>query len=129
MFGLGLKMQTYCRGIRGATTVASNTKEAILEACSELLQKMIKENNVDKEQIACAFFTTTTDLNAAFPAQAARRLGWTEVALLCGHEMNVPGSKAKCLRILMLINTDKKLEDIVHVYINGTEDLRSDDEP
>jgi chorismate mutase len=122
-------MQTYCRGIRGATTVASNTKEAILEASSELLQKMIKENGVVKEQIACVFFTTTIDLNAAFPAQAARRLGWKDVALLCGHEMNVPESKAKCLRVLMLVNTDKKPKDIVHIYINGTEDLRSDDEP
>ncbi len=121
-------MQTSCRGIRGATTVVSNTKEAILDACSELLQKMVEENEVVKEQIASVFFTTTIDLNAAFPAQAARRLGWKEVALLCGHEMNVPGSKAKCLRILMLINTDKKLKDIKHIYINGTEDLRSDDD-
>jgi len=122
-------MQTCCRGIRGATTVDSNTKEAILAATSELLQKMMKDNGVVKEQIACVFFTTTTDLNAAFPAQAARRLGWSEVALLCGHEMNVPGSLAKCLRILMMVNTNKKLQDIVHVYIKGTESLRSDDEP
>ena len=122
-------MQTCCRGIRGATTVDSNTKEAILAATSELLQKMMKDNGVVKEQIACVFFTTTTDLNAAFPAQAARRLGWSEVALLCGHEMNVPGSLAKCLRNLMMVNTNKKLQDIVHVYIKGTESLRSDDEP
>ena len=122
-------MQTYCRGIRGATTVDSNTKEAILAASSELLQKMVKDNGVVKEQIACVFFTTTTDLNAAFPAQAARRLGWSEVALLCGHEMNVPGSMGRCLRVLMLINTDKQLRDIIHVYIKGTESLRSDDEP
>jgi chorismate mutase len=107
--------------------VVSNTKEAILSASAELLQKMVKENNVVKEQIACVFFTTTTDLNAAFPAQAARKLGWSETALLCGHEMNVPGSMARCLRILMLINTDKQLKDIKHIYINGTESLRSDD--
>jgi len=119
----------WCRGIRGATTVDSNTKEAILAATSELLQKMMKDNGVVKEQIACVFFTTTTDLNAAFPAQAARRLGLSEVALLCGHEMNVPDSLAKCIRILMMVNTNKKLQDIVHVYIKGTESLRSDDEP
>jgi chorismate mutase len=121
-------MQTYCRGIRGATTVDSNTKEAILAATAELLQKMVKDNGVVKDQIACVYFTTTVDVNAAFPAQAARRLGWTEVALLCGHEMNVPGSMAKCIRILMMVNTNKKLQDIVHVYINGTESLRSDTE-
>ena len=121
-------MQTYCRGIRGATTVDSNTKEAILAATSELLQKMVKDNVVVKDQIACVYFTTTADVNAAFPAQAARRLGWSEVALLCGHEMNVPGSMAKCIRILMMVNTNKKLQDIVHVYINGTESLRSDTE-
>ena len=107
----------------------SNTKEAILAVTSDLLQKMIKDNVIVKEQIACVFFTTTTDVNAAFPAQAARRLGWSDVALLCGHEMNVPGSLAKCIRILMMVNTDKKLQDIVHVYINGTESLRSNDEP
>ena len=122
-------MQMYCRGIRGATTVDSNTKEAIIAATSELLQRMMVDNGVAKEQIACVFFTTTTDLNAAFPAQAARRLGWSEVALLCGHEMNVPGSLARCLRVLMLVNTDKQLRDIVHVYIKGTESLRSDEEP
>ena len=68
-------------------------------------------------------------VSVSSPAQAARRLGWSEVALLCGHEMNVPGSLARCLRVLMLVNTDKQLRDIVHVYIKGTESLRSDEEP
>jgi len=105
-----------------------NTKEAILAATSELLQKMIQDNGVVKEQVACILFTTTADLNAEFPAQAARQLGWSEVALLCGHEMNVPGSLAHCLRILMLVNTEKRPQDIVHVYIKGAQGLRSNDE-
>lgn len=116
----------WCRGIRGATTVDSNTKEAILAATSELLQKMVDRNGVTREQVAYIMFTTTVDLNAEFPAVAARSQGWVDTALLCGHEMNVPGSLKSCLRILMLVNTDKKPQEIVHVYIKGARGLRSD---
>jgi len=75
--------------------------------------------------VAYAYFTTTPDLNAEFPAAAAREIGWTETALLCGHEMNVPGSLAKCLRILILYNTEKTAREIVHVYIKGAANLRA----
>jgi len=114
----------WCRGIRGATTVEDNTGEHILSAARELLQKMIEANKVEKEAAACAIFTTTPDLNAAFPAAAARQLGWTEVALLGGQEIEVEGSLPKCLRILILFNTEKRPEEIVHVYIKGTDVLR-----
>lgn len=114
----------WCRGIRGATLVAANTKEDILAATQELLQKMIESNQVEKETVACILFTTTSDLNAEFPALAARQLGWAEVALLCGQEMNVPDSLPRCLRILMLFNTEKKTEEIAHIYIKGAEVLR-----
>ena len=117
-------MVMWCRGIRGATSVAANTKEDILAATQALLQEMIEFNRVEKEAVACVFFTTTPDLDAEFPAVAARQLGWTEVALLCGHEMNVPGSLPRCLRILILFNTEKKAEEIVHIYIKGAEVLR-----
>lgn len=86
---------------------------------------MIKANGIEKDKVASVFFTTTTDLNAEFPAVAARDMGWVDVALLCGHEMAVPGSKPKCLRILLLLNTEKGVEEMVHVYIRGTEELRS----
>ena len=115
----------WCRGIRGATTVENNTKEDILAATRELLQMMIEGNDLKAEAIAYAYFTTTPDLNAEFPAVAARQLGWTNVALLCGHEMNVVGSLPKCLRVLVLFNTEKGAEEIVHVYIKGAENLRS----
>jgi chorismate mutase len=118
----------WCRGIRGAITVPKNTKEAIIAATKELLQNMIKANEVDISDIACILFTTTSDLNAAFPAAAARALGWTRVPLLCGHEMNVPESLSGCLRVLVLFNTDKKNEDIVHVYLGGAETLRDEGE-
>ena len=115
----------WCRGIRGATTVEDNTREDILAATEELLQKMIEANDLQAEDIAYAYFTTTPDLNAEFPAVAARQLGWTNVALLCGHEMNVVGSLSKCLRVLVLVNTEKSADEIVHVYIKGAENLRS----
>ncbi|HIE16784.1 MAG TPA: chorismate mutase [Dehalococcoidia bacterium] len=116
-----------CRGIRGAITVPENTGEAIIAASKELLWKMIEANEVKADEVACIFFTTTCDLNAAFPAVAARQLGWGQVPLLCGHEMDVPGGLVRCLRILLLFNTDKKNEDIVHVYLGGAEVLKAED--
>lgn len=114
----------WCRGIRGATVAAANKREDILSATRELLQKMVDSNQVEKQAVTCMFFTTTPDLNAEFPAVAARQLGWTETALMCGHEMDVPHSLTRCVRIMILFNTEKKAEDIVHVYIKGAEVLR-----
>jgi len=116
----------HCRGIRGATTVTENTKEAILEETRILLEQLVEANRIDVEDVACVFFTTTPDLNAAFPALAARQIGWTQTALLCGHEMNVPGSLERCLRVLILYNTEKTAGEMVHVYIKGAENLRAD---
>ena len=114
-----------CRGIRGATTVPTDTKEDILAAAKELLQEMVQANGVQEEDVACILFTTTPDLKAAFPAAAARELGLSGVPMLCGHEMNVPGSLPMCLRILILINTEKSAAEIVHIYIRGAVELRS----
>lgn len=114
-----------CRGIRGATTVDANTKEDIQAAAKELLREMVQANGVQEEDVACILFTTTPDLNAAFPASAARELGLSQVPMLCGHEMNVPGSLPMCLRILILFNTGKRAEEIVHIYIKGACELRS----
>jgi len=114
------------RGVRGATTVKANTREAILAAASELLGAMVEANGIDTGDVASAFFTASPDLNAEFPALAARQMGWTHVALLCGHEMNVPGSLPLCLRILLHVNTEKSAGDIVHVYLHGARVLRPD---
>jgi len=116
----------WCRGIRGAITVSENTKAAIMAASKELLQRMIEANGVQMDDVASVLFTTTCDLNAEFPAAAARELGWTKVSLLCGHEMNVPGALPSCLRILLLFNTEKTNEEIVHVYLKGAERLRGE---
>ena len=118
----------WCRGIRGAITVSENTEEAIVAASKTLLQKLVEANDVEISDIACILFTTTPDLSAAFPAAGARELGWTQVPLLCGHEMNVPESLPSCLRILVLFNTDKRNEDIIHVYLGDAVTLRDEGE-
>lgn len=117
---------TSCRGVRGATTADDNTPEAILEATRQLLALMIRQNGIGADDVAAAFFTTSPDLNAEFPALAARQLGWMNVAMLCGHELDVPRSLRRCIRILILWNTDKKADEIVHVYVKGAERLRPD---
>ncbi len=114
------------RGIRGATTAESNTREAIVDATQELLAEIIRRNAVVQEEVASVWFTTTRDLDAEFPAVAARILGWTHSALMCGHEMDVPGSLRQCVRILMHVNTTRNQEEIQHVYLRGAQALRPD---
>ena len=114
------------RGVRGATTVEANSPESILEATKELLAAMLKANDLDVEYVASAFFTATPDLNAEFPAIAARDMGWNNVALLCGHEMNKPGALPMTLRVLLHVNTEKAARDIRHVYLRGARVLRPD---
>ena len=113
------------RGIRGATVADDNTQEAILDATDELLRAMVESNGVDVDDIAAAYFTTTDDLNAEFPAAAARKLGWTEVALLCAHEMKVPNAMRGVVRVMLLVNTDKPASEIAFQYLRGTETLRN----
>ena len=114
------------RGIRGATTVDANTKEEILQATNELLSALIEANNLRSDDVASVFFSTTPDLNAEFPAVAARQMGWSNVALMCGHEMNVPGSLPMCLRITMHVNTAKPQDQVQFVYLRGARALRPD---
>ena len=117
-------MNMYCRGIRGATTVEQNDREEILAATKELLQLLIAKNDLRKEDVASAIFSMTDDLDADFPALAARDLGWTEVALMCMREIPVPNSLRKCIRILLHVNTERSASEIQHVYIRGAVVLR-----
>ena len=117
---------TFCRGVRGAVPVISNTESDILAAAERLLSELINRNGIISDDIASAIFTTSPDLNAEYPAIAARKLGWSNVALLCGHEMGVPHGMQSCLRILIHWNTDKSAEDIVHVYLDEARSLRPD---
>jgi chorismate mutase len=115
-----------CRGVRGATTADANTSAAILKATQELLALMIRRNGIRPEDVASAIFSTTHDLDAEFPALAARQLGWLDVALMCTNELDVPGSLRHCVRILLHWNTEKSPEEIVHVYIKEAASLRPD---
>jgi chorismate mutase len=115
-----------CRGVRGATSADANTREAILEATRQLLAIMIRRNDIRQEDVASAIFSTTPDLDAEFPALAARQLGWIDVALMCNHEMEVPGSLRRCIRILLHWNTEVPADEIVHVYIKDAAKLRPD---
>jgi chorismate mutase len=117
---------TVCRGLRGATTASDNTAEAILEATRDLLTRLIEANGIQQEDIGSVIFTTTMDLNAEYPALAARQLGWHDVALMCGHEMAVPGSLKQCVRILIHWNTTRSNSEIQHVYLRGAVNLRPD---
>ena len=115
-----------CRGVRGATTVASNDREEILTATRHLLALMIRLNGIESRDVASAVFSTTRDLDAEFPALAARQLGWLDVPLMCGHEITVPGSLPLCIRVLLHWNTEKEQGEIEHVYVREANRLRPD---
>ena len=115
-----------CRGVRGATTVASNDREEILTATRQLLALMIRLNGIESRDVASAVFSTTRDLDAEFPALAARQLGWLDVPLMCGHEITVPGSLPLCIRVLLHWNTEKEQGEIEHVYVREANRLRPD---
>ena len=118
------------RGIRGATTAASNDAEAIVDATAELLQQLVTLNELDPDEVAFAYFTTTRDLDAEFPALAARRMGWLDVPLLCGHDMEVrqpnPRGVPRCVRILLLYNTERPQREMRHAYLRGAVAIRQD---
>jgi len=114
------------RGIRGAITVNINTKEEIIKMTKELLIALKRENNFKIEDIVSVFFSATSDLNAAFPARAARELGWDKVPLFDMQEIEVPKSLPKCIRILIQINCQKSQTEIKHCYLRGAKILRKD---
>ena len=114
------------RGLRGATTADANTRDDILEATSELLERLVEANDVNTDDIAAVTFSTTKELDAEFPAVAARvHMGWNNVAIMCGHEMDVPGGQERCIRVLILVNTDKSPQDLEMVYLRDAANLRS----
>ena len=114
------------RGLRGATTADANTRDDILDATRELLERVVEANEVNIDDIAAIIFSTTRDLDAEFPAVAARvHMGWTNVAIMCGHEMDVPGGQKRCIRVLILVNTDKSPQDLEMVYLREAANLRS----
>jgi len=115
-----------CRGIRGATTVSTNYVDDILQATRKLLDQIVDANGVEPADLAGVIFTATPDLDSAYPAQAAREMGWTEVPLLCTQEMAVARSLERCIRVLILWNTERLPAEIRHVYLGRARELRPD---
>ncbi len=114
------------RGVRGATTVDCDEEEIIIKATEDLLQEMVSANHICPQDIAAAFFTVTEDLTAAFPAKAARLLGWRHVPLLDAREIPVPDSLPRCIRVLLLWNTDVPQTSVKHIYRGDADRLRPD---
>lgn len=117
---------TSIRGVRGATTSDGNTEEQVLACTRELLDRIVRLNGIEPEDIASAIFTVTPDLTAVFPAKAARDLGWVHVPLMCAQEIAVPGSLPQCVRVMLLWNTEKAQREVAHVYLRGAVSLRPD---
>ena len=118
------------RGIRGATTASANTADAVTEATEELLNELTVQNDLDIAEICYAYFTTTHDLTAEYPAYAARRLGWLDVPLLCGHDMDIklpnPRGVRMCVRVLLLYNTPRPQSAMRFAYLRGAAAIKTD---
>jgi len=112
------------RGIRGATTVIANDRLEILARTRQLLEVIVRLNGLRSEDIASVWFTVTDDLDAEFPAFAAREIGWTDVPLICGREMPVPGALPRCIRVLVTWNTMKGQREIRHAFLHEARALR-----
>ncbi len=114
------------RGVRGATTVATNSKDAIVSATQELLRIMIDSNGIVEDDVASVLFTATPELDDTYPAKAARMMGWTRTALMGFQEADIQHGLPMCIRVLIHWNTDKSIDDIRHVYLRGAAGLRPD---
>jgi chorismate mutase len=114
------------RSLRGATTVPENSRNAIHAATTELLQTLMSTNDLSNGNILSAVFSATRDLDAAYPAESARRIGWSLPGLMCLQEMHVVGSLERCLRVLLLVDSTRNQTEMVHCYLGGARDLRPD---
>lgn len=112
--------------IRGATTLNENNKEEIIMATMELLKEIESRNNLNKENVISILFSSTKDLNAEYPAKAARLLGYTQCSLMCFNEMEVINSTRKCIRVMFLYKSSLEQKNIKHVYLKGAKTLRTD---
>lgn len=114
------------RGLRGATSVDADASDAVVEATSELVRTMMSRNGVEMDDLVTMIFTATPDITSQFPAYAARKIGISDVPLLCATEMNVAGAPPRIIRVLMHIYTNKERADLRHVYLRDARGLRTD---
>ena len=115
-----------CRGIRGAINVEINDPGAIVAATREMLERIVAVNGLAVEDVASIIFTATPDLDTAYPARAAREMGWLNTPMLCEQEMVINGGMPRCIRALVLWNTELPAERIRHVYLGEARALRPD---
>jgi len=114
------------RAVRGATTVKSDERGAVLSATRQMLKSIMRQNQFSRKEVISALFTTTPDLTCCFPAEAAREIGWTDEALMCASEIAVPGALPRCVRVLIHVDAAMPKEEIQHVYLRGAAALRPD---
>ncbi len=114
------------RALRGATTCGADTPEEVTTATQELLAALMARNELGHDDVVSVIFTTTPDLTSTFPATAARGVGFGDVPLLCATEIDVPGSKARCIRVLMHVYSARERTALVHVYLRDAQSLRDD---
>lgn len=113
------------RGVRGAIVVPEDTREAVLDATTRLVSAMMERNALEPSDLVSVIFTATPDLRSAFPAAAARRMGLTDVPLLCAAEIDVEDAMARVVRVLMHVRAEGEMP-VTHVYLDGAESLRDD---
>jgi chorismate mutase len=114
------------RAIRGATTVEADTAVAIFPRVQELLTELMRRNDVDHDDVISVFFTATADLTSAFPATAAREVGFGDIPLICAREIDVVGATPFCVRVMLHVYTERKRSKIRHTYLHGAQGLRDD---
>jgi chorismate mutase len=117
------------RAARGAIDVAADDAEQVLDATGRLLSALMDRNRIERDDLISILFTVTDDLRSVFPAEAARRMGLGLVPLMCAQEIPVSGSMPGVVRVLMHFHTDRSLDDVVHVYLDGAGSLRDDLDP
>lgn len=115
------------RGVRGATTVVENKEKEIVMNTKQLVEEMIQANGIQAESVSHVFISVTKDIDACFPAKSLREIsGWRHVPVMCMQEIEVPNSLEKCIRIMMVVNTDEKQSKIKHIFLNEAVQLRPD---
>lgn len=119
-------MPATVRALRGATTVGEDTEAQVTERIQELLTEVMTRNGLELDDVISVIFTATADVVSMFPATAARGIGFGAVPLLCASEIPVPGAMPRCLRVLLHVNTDRRPDELRHVYLHGAQGLRDD---
>jgi chorismate mutase len=114
------------RAVRGATTLREDTVDEVIAATSRLLEEMLRRNDLTREELVSIMFTATPDVRSEFPAAAARKIGISDVPLMCATEMDVVGAPTRCIRVMMHVYTDRERSALRHVYLEGARQLRTD---